>query len=287
MRSLDNQPDPQGRSGWSALDIARYLISLDMLRTHYPAYRDRIQSVVNRYNLDRLEEEGWLMGSGESSQGEQTWQEGRLGYEQYAAHSLQRWGIEAVNALYSPPVESVVVEDIQLQIDRRNWQNSGALNALTSDPYVLWGLEIGWPDEIEKQASNILQAQENRFQRTGILTAVNEDSLDRAPYFLYYSVYANGEPWLASTARAIARPDLRTLSTKAAFAWSALFPESSYAQRLQREVQTLGDRQRGYFAGRYEDTSLGANRSININTNAVILESLLYQAKGHSPLIES
>ena len=286
MRSLDNQPDPQGLSGWSALDTARYLLSLDVLRTHYPNYRDRIERIVNKYDLPRLEKDGWLIGSGLSSDGEQqTWQEGRLGYEQYAAYSLERWGIEAEQALYSPPVQPVVVEGVNLQADRRNFSNSGALNALTSDPYTLWGLELGWPDALGNQAHNLLLAQEKRFERTGILTAVNEDSLDQPPYFLYYSVYANGESWPALTASASARPDLRTLSTKAAFAWSALFPQSSYAQKIRDEVQSLGDRQRGYFAGRYEDKSLGPNVSININTNAVILESLLYKANGQRPLI--
>ncbi|MEM9089540.1 MAG: DUF3131 domain-containing protein [Cyanobacteria bacterium P01_F01_bin.53] len=286
MRSLDNQPDAQGRSGWSALDTARYLLSLDVLRTHYAAYSDRIERIVNQYDLTRLEKDGWLIGSGLTPNGEkQLWQEGRLGYEQYAAYSLKRWGIEAEKALYSPPVEPVVVENVSLQADLRNFANSGAVNSLTSDPYTLWGLELGWPEDIVVQAQNLFQAQEKRFERTGILTAVNEDSLDRPPYFLYYSVYANGEPWSALTSSAAARPDFRTLSTKAAFSWAALYPQKAYAQKLRDEVQFLGDRQRGYFAGRYEDDSLGPNVSININTNAIILESLLYKARGQRPLI--
>ncbi|MEL7052015.1 MAG: DUF3131 domain-containing protein [Cyanobacteria bacterium J06588_5] len=286
MRSLDNKPDPQGLSGWSALDTARYLLSLDVLRIHYPDYRDRIDRIVNKYSLAYIEKDGWLMGSGLSPNGEQqTWQEGRLGYEQYAAYSLQRWGIEADEALYSPPVQPIVVEGVTLQADRRDYANSGALNVLTSDPYTLWGIELGWPNDTATQAHNLWQAQEKRFERTGILTAVNEDSLDQPPYFLYYSVYANGESWPALTAFGSAHPDLRTLSTKAAFAWSVLFPQSPYAQKVRDEVQFLGDRQRGYFAGRYEDDALGSNVSININTNAVILESLLYKANGQRPLI--
>ncbi|MEO1619959.1 MAG: DUF3131 domain-containing protein, partial [Cyanobacteria bacterium J06632_3] len=286
MRSLDNQPDPQGRSGWSVLDLSRYFLSLDMLRTHYPAYRDRIANIINRYDLGRLEKDGWLIGSGLTQTGEkQIWQEGRLGYEQYAAHSLQRWGIHAQKALSEPPIKSVTVEGILLQADQRNWQNSGALNALTSDPYTLWGIELGWPEAAHQQAQNLLAAQEKRFQRTGILTAVNEDSLDRLPYFIYYSVYANGETWPSFTSSSESRPDLRSLSTKAAFAWSVLFPQSAYAQQLQVDVSALGDRNRGYFAGRYEDAALGPNKSININTNGIILEALLYKARGEQPLI--
>ncbi len=288
MRSLGNEPDPQGLSGWSALDTARYLLSLDVLRIHYPAYRDRINSIVARYNLPQLEKDGWLIGSGKSTGVNlQTWQEGRLGYEQYAAYCLQRWDIEAQKALYDPPVKSVSVEGIDLQADLRDWTNSGALNPLTSDPYILWGLELGWPESARKQAQGLLQAQKKRFERTGILTAVNEDSLDRPPYFLYYSVYANGEAWPSLTSRAVAHPNLRTFSCKAAFAWAALFPQDSYAQRLQTAVNALGNRQRGYFAGRYENEALGPNQSININTNAVILESLLYKARSARSLIST
>ena len=286
MRSLGNAPDPKGLSGWSALDTARYLLSLDMLRTHYPVYGDHIKSIIQRYDLALLEQDGQLTGSGKSSSGKlQTWQEGRLGYEQYAAYSLQRLGIEAEKALYDPPVESVSVDGVSLQVDLRNQANSNALNPLTSDPYTLWGLELGWPEPLLIQTERLLEAQKKRFERTGILTAVNEDSLDRPPYFLYYSVYANGEAWPALTATTAAYPNLRTLSTKAAFAWSALFPKDTYAQSLRSAVQFLSDLQRGYFAGRYENQALGPNKSLNVNTNAIVLESLLYKARGERPLI--
>lgn len=61
-------------------------------------------------------------------------QEGRLGYEQYAAHSLKLWNIQAANALSNPPVKTVEIDGIKLQIDERNFKNSGATNYLTNDP---------------------------------------------------------------------------------------------------------------------------------------------------------
>ncbi|MEM9904720.1 MAG: DUF3131 domain-containing protein [Cyanobacteria bacterium P01_D01_bin.44] len=287
MRSLSNQPDPEGHSGWSVLDLARYLLSLDVLRVNYPEYCDRIEQIVARYPLTRLVDDGWLIGSGPAPDGGlQTWQEGRLGYEQYAAHGLEHWGIEADNALHHPPVKTISVDGIELTVDRRNLANSGAINPLTSDPYCLWGLELGWPESAHEQVNNLLTVQQQRFEKAGILTAVNEDALDRPPYFLYYSVYANDEPWSALTPRGESHPALRLFSTKAAFAWAALFPDNAYAQSLQTAIQTLGDPQHGYFAGRYEDATLGPNRLLNINTNAVILESLLYKARGRHPLIQ-
>jgi hypothetical protein len=294
MRRLDNTPDPKGTSGWSALDTARFLVGLHVLRTHYPEYRDspngdsfasRINHIVERWKLSQLEKDGWLYGNIPASNGQlRLFQEGRLGYEQYAASSLQLWGIEAKNALENPPVQTVEVDGIPLQVDRRNLANSGASNYLTNEPYLLWGLELGWSDAIKPQVLNLLQAQAQRFERTKILTAVNEDSLDRPPYFLYYSIYANGQPWNATSIKGKSYPQLRFLSTKAAFAWGALMPNDAYASTLREAVQNLAEKNRGYFCGRYENTSLGVNSAIDVNTNAVILESLLYKARGGRPL---
>lgn len=284
MRKLNNTPDPQGTSGWSALDMARFLVGLHVLRSHYPQYRTQIEHIVSRWQLSKLVKDGWLHGGFPGAKGQfRLLQEGRLGYEQYAAESLKIWGIEAKNALSNPPVETIAVDGISLQSDRRNLHNSGATNYLTSDPYLLWGLEIGWTDTAKQQAQNLFRVQEQRFKRTGILTAVNEDSLDRPPYFLYYSVYANGQPWNPISAIGKSYPHLRFISTKAAFAWQALML-NEYSQKLREVVQNLADPKRGYLSGRYENKKLGINRSIDVNTNAIVLESLLYRAKGNRPL---
>lgn len=286
MRQLNDSPDPKGRSGWSVLDISRFLLGLHVIRSHYPEYSDRINRIVARWNLPHLVKDGWLQGGIPGSNGQiRTFQEGRLGYEQYAANSLKLWNLEASNALNNPPVKTIQVDGIALQVDRRNLNNSGATNYLTNEPYVLWGLEMGWPDSVKPQVRNLFKVQAQRFQRTGILTAVNEDSLDRPPYFLYYSVYANGQPWHAVNTRGQAYPQLRFLSTKAAFSWFALMPDDSYTKTLRDFVQNLADKNRGYLSGRYENHHLGVNASIDINTNAIVLESLLYQARSGRPLV--
>lgn len=63
------------------------------------------------------------------------------------------------------------------------------------------------------------------------------------------------------------------------------YPE--YSDRINRIVAgwNLADQSRGYFSGRYENRQLGINASVNVNTNAVILESLLYQARDRKPLV--
>ena len=286
MMRLDNTPDPRGTSGWSALDMARFLLGLRVLRSHYPQYQARCDRIVAKWNLSQLVKDGWLQGGIPGSNGRiRLVQEGRFGYEQYAAHSLKLWNIEAVNALNNPPVRTIQIDGIELQVDQRNLTNSNASNYLTNDPYLLWGLELGWHHTIKPHVINLFKVQAKRFETTGILTAVNEDSIDRPPYFLYYSVYANGQYWMPINIEGRTFPHLRLLSTKAAFAWAALMPNEPYAKKLRESVQNLAAPNRGYLAGRYENHRLGVNNAIDVNTNAVILESLLYQARGGSSLV--
>jgi hypothetical protein len=281
MRKLNNTADPQGVSGWSALDVSRLLVGLYVLRTKYPEYTDRVNQVVARWDLSKLVKNGHLYGGiPDQKGGINYYQEGRLGYEQYAARSLQLWNLQAAEALNNPPVETVNVDGIPLQVDRRNFQNSGASNYLTNDPYLLWGLELGWPDAVKPQVENLFKVQAQRFQKTGIITAVNEDSIDRSPYFLYYSVYTNGKPWTALGEGNRSYPHLKFSSTKAAFGWYSLRPNYPYAQKLRSTFQQLNDSKRGYFSGIYESPKSGKNKAIDLNTNASILEGILYRARG-------
>jgi Protein of unknown function (DUF3131) len=285
MRKLNDTPDPQGRSGWSGLDVSRLLVGLHVLRAKYPAYTDRVNKIVARWDLQKLVRNGLIYGGIPTQKSVVNYfQEGRLGYEQYAARSLQLWNLQATEALDRPPVETVSIDGIPFQIDRRNLKNSGASNYLTSDPYLLWGLELGWTDAVKPQAQNLLKVQAQRFQRTGILTAVNEDSIQRPPFFLYYSVNVNGKNWEAVADGNKSYPNLKFASTKAGFGWSFLMPDDVYARKLRSTFQNLNDANRGYYSGIYENSKLGKNKAIDLNTNAAILEGLLYQSRGNRPI---
>lgn len=288
MLGLNMRPDPRGSNGYSALDVARLLGSLHIFRTHYPELRSQIERIVDRWSLSQLVQDGQIYGISRDAQGKlQRVQEGRSGYEQYAAYTLRLWGLEAQHAIYAPPSDWVEVEGDLVEIDRRNLNNSGASNYLTNDPYLLLAMELGLPEPLERQVNTLFEVQEKRYRRTGILTAVNEDSLDRFPYFLYYNVYANGRIWAPITSRGKVYSNLRFLSTKAAFAWHALKPEDPYAQKLRQSVQNLADKGRGYYSGRYEDPRYVNNVAMNVNTNAIILESILYRLRKGRPLAQA
>jgi hypothetical protein len=61
-------------------------------------------------------------------------------------------------------------------------------------------------------------------------------------------------------------------------------PDSDYGNRLRQSVQTLSDKHRGYFSVCYETPKTGINKALNVKTNAIILESLLYHANGGQPI---
>ena len=285
MRTLDNAPDPQGKSGWSVLDTARLLLSLHVIKTHYPEYKMQVNAIVARWKLSQLVKDGWLQGGAPEGHHIIRVQEGRLGYEQYAAESLKLWGIKASKALSQPPITTVQIEGVRLNIDQRNLKNSGASNYLTNDPYLFWGLELGWTEAVKPQVLNLLAVQRQRYKRTGILTAVNEDSLDRPPYFLYGSVYADGKSWNTQSAHGKPADHLKQLSTKAAFAWEALLPNEPYTKLLRNSAQSLINKNQGFFTGQFENQTPSVNTVLNVNTNAAVLESILFKARTRKPLI--
>ena len=285
MRKLNDTADPQGTSGWSGLDMSRLLLGLHVLRKSYPEYTDRINKIVAHWDLQKLVKNGLIYGGIPAQKGVINYfQEGRLGYEQYAARSLQVWDLQATIALDNPPVSTVKVDGIPFQIDKRNLKNSGASNYLTSDPYILWGLELGWTDAVKPQVQNLFKVQAQRFQRTGIVTAVNEDSIRKKPFFLYYSVHVNDKNWEVLADGNRSYPQLKFASTKAAFGWSFLMPDEDYAKTLRSTFQNLNDPKKGYFAGLYENKKLGKNDILDVNTNASILEGLLYRSRGNRPI---
>ena len=127
-------------------------------------------------------------------------------------------------------------------------------------------------------AMRIYEAQAAEGERTGRAVMVSEDHIDRAPYFLYSSVFANGQDWAVIDEVGTLYPGLRTLSTKSVFAWHALL-STAYTTRLMAEIAPLENPARGWAGGIYEADGQ-INAALSLNTNAVILEALHYRQFG-------
>jgi hypothetical protein len=265
--------------GFSALDLGRLVRWLDIVAARYPQHATASQAVTARWKRDRLVSNGQLMST-DARNGKETWtQEGRLGYEQYAAYALSKINVSAPKAL-DPRAETTDIKilGVSVPVDKRDTRVSDAHNYVTSEPYVLDGLESGFKALPVEFAGRVLQAQQHRYLATNQLTAWSEDNLDKAPWFVYNSIFVNGQPWKTIDESGKDAAAFRGSSVKAAVGWHVLF-RTVYTERLYKGMRWLADPNQAVFAGFYEQTQQ-PNRAITLNTNAIILEGLLYSKVG-------
>ncbi|MBD0262925.1 MAG: DUF3131 domain-containing protein [Tolypothrix sp. Co-bin9] len=287
MVDYGNKPLPRG-IGWSALDIGRMLAAFDVIRTCHPQYKDWLQGIVSKWQVGRSLKDEQLYGATVLPDNKTLLvQEGRLGYEEYAARGYELWGYKAPKAIDFQPFKFVEINGVQIPVDTRDFKSTNANNYVVSESYILDGIEFGLQGELADYAARVLDVQKRRYDSTGQLTAVTEDNIDKEPYFLYNTIYANGEKWATITDNNQPYPQLRSISTKAAFGWRYLFPDNAYAEKLFDAVKDLkSPDDSGYYAGIYEETKQ-PNKALTGNTNGLILEILYYKARGNRPLIVS
>jgi hypothetical protein len=281
MVGRDFTPSTSG-FGWSTTDIGRLLTWLRVLAVKQPQYASQAQAIVNRLNYSKLIAGNTLQGVDVKSGVRQQYAETGLGYEQYAASGFALWGKRASNSLNATAnAGSTSIYGVSVPIDRRGTAR------ITSEPYVLLGMENGFYDAaLKDQAQRILAVQQARYDNTGVITIVTEDALPDAPYFFYYySVFHNGKQFV------VEGPDYGTyvdnprwISSKATFAWRALFP-TAYTLKAFNAVQPAAIAGQGWGAGVYEVT-LKPTGDASLNTNGVVLEAALYQKRGTSFISE-
>ena len=282
-----NNPLERG-IGWSALDVGRILAAFDVIRTCHPQYNDWLKGIVAKWQVARSLKDGQLYGAAVLPDNKTLLvQEGRLGYEEYGARGYQLWGFSAPKAISLEPFKLVEINGVQIPVDTRDFKSTNANNYVVSESYILDGIEFGLQGELADFAARVLDVQKRRYDTTGQLTAVTEDNIDQAPYFLYNTVYANGANWATITDTNQPYRQFRSISTKAAFGWRYLFPDNAYAKKVFDAVKDLrSPDDNGYYAGIYEE-SKQPNKALTGNTNGLILEILYYKAKGNHPLITS
>lgn len=273
------QLDKREEIGWSAIDLGRLALWLKIVGTRYPEFKNQTEAVWKHWKVQRLTNKGQMYGTSVINGKEQYNQEGRLGYENYAAYGLKLWGLEVEKALdFESKVAFVNLYDQGIPYDKRDYKTSGANNYVLSEPYILDGIETGFESLPKAYGDRILAAQEARYQATNQLTAVTEDNLDRAPYFVYSTLFVNGEPWATITDTGQKHNNLRFLSAKAAIGWHVLY-NTDYTSKLFNFVQTNLKSDKGWYNGFYESLRQ-PNKALTANNNGVILESLLYKQVG-------
>lgn len=275
-----NEPVERGL-GWSALDIARMVGALGHVDANYPELAPKTAALMARWSLSDMVKDGQLIGGNMSDGNLRRDQEGRVGYEQYAAKAMMLFGYDMYRAYDAN--SHLMVRDVlghPIPVDARLHRNITPAFTV-SEPYLFDGLEFGFDARSHRFATSIYAAQEARYRDTGILTAVSESHIDVAPYFVYSSVWGGGAPWAVMTFSGDRIDSRRTVTTKVAFAWNALFG-TQYTRDLLAAIAPLGDVDRGWPEGIYEIDGT-PNTSVTVNTNAVVLAALAFRA--HGPLI--
>jgi hypothetical protein len=325
-----NYRNAPGEIGWSAIDIGRMLIWLRILRDRYPEHANAVDHIVMRWKFCHvLDERGELYGAvvadappppaarpagavpppipalvvppvvAPASVAARNaplpavtyLQEGRLGYEEYAAKGFQLWGFHTELASLPDPWSSTKIFGVDVPYDTRDPRTQYAHSYVVTESYALDGMELDWngvadcdpashhSDAVTADfAQRIYDVQSARYCRTGVITARSEHQLDRAPYFVYDSIFSDGFAWNTITDKGAFLPDAAAVSTKAALGMWALWP-TRYTDLLYRTVSNLYDPEKGFYEGTYENGT-GPVRVFTANNNGIVLETLLFKVQG-------
>lgn len=281
MSDYNNQPS-EG-IGYSALDLARLASWLNTLACLYPRHAHAAKRALERWKFPQIVHDGQMYGMivDAASKKEMAVQEGRLGYEQYGGKVFAMLGFnQDVAARYDNEfASSVTILGVPIAYDMRDPRKLGAYNYVVTESYALDAMEFGVDAANAPLVRSIFEVQRRRWQKTGIVTAVSEDNIDRAPYFLYNTIFAAGSPWNTITDSGADHNALKTISTKAAFSLAVLFPGDPYSSVLLDKIASAYDPEKGWYSGIYE-SGIGYNKAVTANTNGIILQAILYKKYG-------
>ncbi|MDG3441462.1 DUF3131 domain-containing protein [Nitrospirillum amazonense] len=275
----DGRPTEREDLGWSAVDLGRLLNALDLWGRAHPRQAPAIAHLLAGWRLDAAVADRALRASIMNGSGKPEFhQEGRLGYGQYAAKGFQLFGFDLAQATdLRPTLGWVEVDGVEVPVDRRA-MGAGTRTHTLSEPWMFDGLEYGFDRTSRELAWRTFLAQERRFEHSGQLTGAGEGPLDRAPWFAQATVQANGKPWRTLDDADREAAALRTVATKAAFGWDALFA-TDYAARLRAALTDRADATQGWYAGFYEVDGT-TNKVLTLETNALVLEAMAARRDG-------
>ncbi len=291
-RMANSRNEPQS-VGWSAIDIGRLMIWLSIVAHQYPQYSEYIHKVVLRWKFcDVVDDCGSLFGGNLVHDEIELIQEGRLGYEEYAALGFQAWGFDTTKASRLEPFELATLYGIDVPYDGRDPRETGTFSPIVSLPFLLMGMEFNW-DALDDQASRdsrhtapelsaladrVYNVQEQRYLQEGIFTARTDHPLRKAPFYVYDSIFAAGYPWNTIADTGESYPSRALVATRAVFPMWALY-RRPYTQSLLDVICPLFHPRKGFYEGRFERTG-GRELALSATTNAMVLEALYYKQKG-------
>ncbi|MGL5430046.1 MAG: DUF3131 domain-containing protein [Vibrio sp.] len=274
-----------------AQDLARLLIGMRMLLSHFPQYRTYLERSVMRWNFcPIIDNQGLLQDGQQQNNRWKTQAIADIEYADYSRAGFSLWGFEL--SQQPLPFKKAIMSGFVIDYTPRDPRLGGGPAGVESTPYIVTGLELGWkmPDNslastrMQTRAKRVYQIQEKRWQQDQILTARAQYSRSVAPWEIYDSIFANGYPWNTLAEGTRYTPELALLSTRAIFGLWALW-DTPYTQALMQLGNLHQDTEHGWFEGRYE-TNGSHNRTYTLTTNTLVLEAILFKSTG-KPLIRS
>lgn len=284
-----------GEIGFSSLDIGRLLVWLRIVKNRYPWFGNAIDAVLLTWDFSHaLDDDGVMYGAHVNKETGEVFysQEGRLGYEEYAAKGFALWGFKPLLSHRAEPFLTASIYGIQVPYDGRDPRVFDSQNYVVTESYLHDGLELGWdmpyddtsPDWLHSDgwraefADRIYKVQEERYKREGFLTARSEHNVKGPPYFTYDTIFSDGYPWNTVTPRGDYSPDHAAIATKAALGMWALW-DTPYTELLYEATIELYDPENGMLEGIYE-RGQGPIPIYTANNNGVILAALLHKVQG-------
>ncbi|EMH1200185.1 DUF3131 domain-containing protein [Serratia marcescens] len=274
----ENQPD------WSAVDISRLLMALDIVAWLYPEQTAAIVRLTAPWRFDALfmqQEPQQPLNFRAAKKWQLVTQSNRdsYGYQLYAVNGLRRVSPLAGIVLGSqqPSPRTISIDGLRIPYD--SLVKIGKLDhpVVTTMPYLLTGLEAGFDIRSAEISWRVMKVQESRYRSHGDYAYVNADNEEQLPRFIDDAVISRF-PALIDKSRAEIKEAALQLSTKSVFGWYALF-RTPWSDEMRRRAGVLFEPGRGWYEG-----IIAANgqqsRVIGANTNALILESLVYIAQG-------
>lgn len=289
-----NYANKPGEIGYSALDLGRFMVWSEIIKERYPEHSNAIDAFVLRWQFCNVVKEGMLFGAYVDKKTQETKyvQEGRLGYEEYASKGFRLWGFDPWKAALHDPYDVIPLYGVNIPYDTRDPRRLKAHNYVVTESYVLDGIELNWDQPFDNRSSDmvhtdrwsaetaehIYQVQENRYKATGILTARTEHQLDKAPYFVYDTIYTDGYPWNTITETGKYVPEFASVAVKGAMGLWVLW-DTPYSDILFRAISGAYDPKKGFYEGIYENGK-GMIAAFTANNNGILLETLLYKVQG-------
>ena len=273
-----------GDDDYNASDTARLLVSLHLLQKY--AQKDLgIEGILSSWDLVETIRDGTPL----TVRGGRLVSSYRSNYAGYIARAFGLWGYPVVSPYSEPEPGSPFDRGVHILHDVAEFGPIGA------EPHLLEAIELGASDLVIAASEALFAAQVEEYQATGKLVCVSEGPINREPWFVYqgFQIGEDRGHWTVETLDP--SPRFKTkgfiravdmINSKGAFLWSAYRP-SEYNDLLIGHIREKAmSSVLGFNPGVFSVTGETDQAYSDINTNAVILQSIAYRLNRGKPCVD-